>query len=57
MDIYEYAKTNDADYYDCRCDVIFRVQAFNHAVKSGLPTRGIEVYSPEGRYLGVVKKK
>jgi hypothetical protein len=55
-DIYEYAKDYNADYMDKHGN-IFKVQEYNHAVRSGLPTEGIKVYDSLGNYLGIAQRK
>lgn len=57
MDIYEYAKMFDADYYDHKTGNIYKIQNYNKAVRLGLPTKGIEVYDCYGNFLGIAKKK
>lgn len=54
MDIFEYAKTHDADYYDFHTGYIYHVSDYNRAVRFGLPTEGI-VVSENGKIIGVVR--
>ena len=55
FDIYEWAKKNNADYYDPHTGYIYLVQEYNRAVKLGMPTSGIRVVDG-GRVIGVAKK-
>ena len=54
MNIFDYAKEFNADYYDPRTGYIYKVQAYNKALKFGLPVEGIEVYDSDGNYVGLV---
>lgn len=56
MDIYEYAKKYDADYMDMSTGYIYKVQAYNHDKKMGLPTPGIPVVDSTGNLIGYAKK-
>lgn len=55
MDIYKWAKENDADYMDGFGN-IYKVQNYKHALKLGFPVEGILVYDAFGRYLGIAEK-
>ena len=57
MDIYEYAKQFDADYYDMYTGYTYGIQEYNHAIKLGLPTEGIKVYDASGQLIGIARKK
>ena len=58
MNIYDWAKANDADYYDMRTGYIYRVSAYNNAVRLGLPTKGIEVFDTgRGKIIGIAKRE
>ena len=54
MDIFEYAKTNNGDYYDFHTGYIYHVQDYNRALKLGLPTDGILV-TCDGMLVGIVR--
>jgi len=56
MNIFEYAKTTDADYMDMNTGFIYQVQDYNRAKKLGLSINFIEVYDSEGNYIGNVKE-
>ena len=57
MDIFEYAKEYDADYYEMQTGNIYHVQEYNRAKRLGLPTPvdGIRV-SRDGETIGVVRE-
>ena len=57
MDIFEYAKNYNADYYDPNTGYIYHVQEYNRTKKFGLPTNGIRVSDMEGNDIGVVPEK
>lgn len=57
MDIYEYAKEFNADYYDMHTGNTYAIQEYNRCLKLGLPTEGIKVYDWQGNFLGYAKKK
>ena len=57
MDIFEYAKEFNADYYDHRNGYIYKVQDYNKRKNEGVETDGIDVYDLDGNYIGVVKEK
>ena len=57
MNIFDYAKDFDADYYEQRTGYIYKVQAYNKALKFGLPVEGIEIYDMDGNYVGLVRKE
>lgn len=57
MDIFEYAKKFDADYYDPNTGYVFRVQNYNQAKRFGLPNLGIEVVDLDGRPIGWVREE
>lgn len=58
MDIFEYAKQFDADYYDMHTGYIYRVENYNRAKKMGLPTLGIEVVdTATGQTIGYVREE
>ena len=57
MDIYNYAKEFDADYYDFTTGYRYAIQEYNRAIKLGLPTEGIKVYDHEGNFLGYAQKR
>lgn len=54
MDIFEYAKEFDADYYDPEKCVIYKVQKYNRNKRFRLPTNGIEVVDLDGRRIGFI---
>lgn len=54
MDIFEYAREYNADYYEASTGYIYMVQAYNRALRLGLPTAGIEVHDGFGLLVGVV---
>lgn len=56
MDIFEYAKEFNADYYDPNTGNIFKVQNYNNCKKLGIPTDGIEVVNLEGKTIGYVSE-
>ena len=57
MDIFEYAKHHDADYYDNNTGLIYKVQDYNRCIKEGRPTPGIVVIdSFTGEFVWYVKK-
>ena len=56
MDIFEYAKSTDADYMDMNNGYIYRVQDYNRDKRLGVDTNVIEVCDFEGNYIGVVKE-
>lgn len=56
MNIYDYAKKNNADYYDPHTGYIFKVQDYNACVNFGLPTKGIAVYDSEDKFVGYARK-
>jgi hypothetical protein len=56
MNIYDYAKKNDADYMDMNTGYIYRVQDYNRAIKFGLPTDGIYVTDSDGNLIGIAKE-
>lgn len=58
-DIYSYAESIDynADYYESSSGIIFKIQDYGRAIKSGLPTHGIEVIdSLTGQFIGFATK-
>ena len=57
MDIFKYAKEFNADYYEQATGYIYKVQAYNRALKLELPTEGIEVYDTFGNFIGIVRKE
>lgn len=57
MDIYEYAKKFNADYYDMHTGNTYAIQEYNRCLQLGLPTEGIKVYDSNGNLLGVARKK
>ena len=57
MDIYEYAKEYNADYYDLHTGYRYAIQEYNRAIKLGLPTEGIKVYDQNNNLIGVAQKK
>lgn len=57
MNIYEYAKQFNADYYDQHTGYTYAIQEYNRAIKLGLPTEGIKVYDYNGNLIGVAKKE
>jgi len=56
MDIFEYAKEFNADYYDPNNGVIYKVQDYNKCKKLGILTNGIEVVDLDGNPIGYVKE-
>jgi hypothetical protein len=57
VDIFKYAKEFNADYYEQATGYIYKVQAYNRALKLELPTEGIEVYDTFGNFIGIVRKE
>ena len=57
MNIYDYAKHTNADYYDPHTGYIFKVQDYNAQVKFGLNPKGIAVYDTEGKFVGYAAKQ
>ena len=57
MDIFEYAKKTDADYYDFHTGYIYHVQSYNRAKRFGLPTEGIIVSDISGTVIGIVREE
>ena len=55
MDIFEFAKRNNCDYYDFHTGYTYHVQEYNRAKKFGLPTSGIRV-TLDNRNIGVVRE-
>ena len=55
FDIYEYAKTCNADYYDICTGYIYHIMEYNNAIRLGLPTYGIRV-SYDGKTIGYAQK-
>ena len=57
FDIYKYAETYDADYYDPSTGYIYLVQEYNRALRFGLPTPapGIRVMC-DGVIFGVARR-
>ena len=53
MDIFQYAKENNADYLDMNTFIIYHVQEYNKSKEFGLPTKGIR-YSRDGKTIGYV---
>lgn len=55
IDIFEYAREYNADYYDITSGKIYHVQEYNEAKKNGLPlpVPGIKV-TQDGVYAGYV---
>lgn len=56
MDIFEYAKEFNADYYDPHTGYIYKVQDYNKRKKLGVPTNGIEVTDLVGNTVGYVSE-
>ena len=57
MDIFEYAKEFNADYYDPVKGVIYKVQNYNQNKKIGIPVDKIEVTDLDGNTIGYVSEK
>ena len=57
MDIIEYAKNYNADYYDPHFGYIYKVQNYNKCKNLGIPTEGIEVIDYQGNTIGYVPEK
>lgn len=57
MDIYAWAEEIDADYYDDDTGYVYRIKAYNHAIRNGLPTHGIEVYGPHDEFIGIAARR
>ena len=57
MDIFNYAKSYDADYLGPHTGYIYKVQEYNRAKKFGLPTIGIRVIDTNGNLIGVVREE
>ena len=56
MDIFEYAKNYNADYYDPNSCLIYKVQNYNKCKRLGIPTDGIEVVDLDGNTVGYVQE-
>jgi hypothetical protein len=57
MNIYEQDKQVDADYYDPSTGYIYKIEAYNRAIKFGLPTLGINIIdSSNGELIGYAKE-
>ena len=52
MDIYERAKEIDMDYYDDSTGYVYKIRDYNHAIKNGMATYGIEVLGPHDEHVG-----
>ena len=57
MDIFEYAKEFNADYYDPVKCIIYKVQKYNESKKLGIPVNNIEVVDLDGNLIGYVTEK
>lgn len=59
MDIFEYAKEFNADYYDPVTGKVYKVQNYNKSKNLGIPNNvpGIEVLDLEGNSIGYVPEK
>ena len=55
MDIFEYAKTMNADYYDFHTGYIYHVQEYNRSKSFGFPVKKIRV-SLDGETIGYVSE-
>ena len=56
MNIYDYAKEFNADYYDPHTGYIYKIQNYNNCKKLGIPTEGIEVVDIKGNHIGYAKQ-
>lgn len=57
MDIYKQAKEMDADYYDPSTGYIYKIEAYNRAIRFGLPTMGINIVdSNSGELIGYARE-
>lgn len=54
MDIFEYAKNYNADYYEPNTGKVFLVQNYNKCKKLGISTNGIEVANLDGEIVGYI---
>ena len=52
MNIFDYAKEFNDDYYDPGKRVIYKVQNYNNSKKLGIPVTGIEITDISGNYIG-----
>jgi hypothetical protein len=52
MDVYKLAKQFNADYMDKEGN-IYKIQKYNKLLSLGVESASIEVYDPEGNYIGV----
>ena len=59
MDIFEYAKEFNADYYDPKRCVIYKVENYNNSKKLGIPNNvpGIEITDLNGNSIGYEPEK
>lgn len=59
MDIFKYASEFNADFYDPKRCVIYKVQNYNNAKRLGLPNNvpGIEIVDLEGNYIDYIPEK
>ena len=55
MDIYEQAKTMNADYYDMATGYIYRIQEYNNELKSN-PGARIKVVDLDGNLIGYARR-
>ena len=56
MNIFDYAKEFNADYYDPYRGVIYKVQDYNKKKRQGLDAHEIEVVDLEGNTVGYVEE-
>ena len=54
MDIYKYAREYNADYYDPKTCVIYKVQDYIRSKRLEQKTYGIEVVDLQGNSLGYI---
>lgn len=57
MDIYEWAKENNADYMDMRTGMIYQVQDYNRRLREGEKDARIMVRNISGDLCGHAVKK
>ena len=59
MNIFDYAKDFNADYYDPNKCVIYKVQNYNKCKRLGIPNNvpGIEIVDLDGNSIGYISEK
>ena len=54
MDIFEYAKEFDKDYYDAKKCLVYKVQDYNKNKRLEIPVDGIEIFNLNGEHVGYI---